>query len=119
MRRRKIKFTCFAAKFFDSFGNTYHSVRVIRHKDNKTIASGKSLVHGYSDKYQQTALQLMLDAGWLPKRKVLAPANDKRKFEHVKYTKATLSMFDRENNYPITWHAAYGLKRDAVENGVL
>lgn len=96
---RKIRFTVNACKFFDSSGNTYHSVRCTRISDGAVIASGKSLVYGYSDHYQLTALELMREAGW------------------IRCKRNALHQYDRKHNYPIVWHASYGLKRDAVNNG--
>ena len=103
-KTRKIKFTCNAARFFDSFGNTYHSVRITNHKTGETISSGKSLKYGYGSQYEQTALQLMSENKWLP----------------VKYRKGdNILNYQRKNNYPISWHVSDGLKRDAVYNGIL
>jgi len=105
---RKIKYICNAARWFDKVnGNTYHSVRIIRVKDNKVIVS--PLQYGYGNHYEQTALELMAANKWLP----------------VKYRGHTDSgsplayMYARENNYPIHWVVSDGLKRDCVANGII
>ena len=96
------KFTVIACRWFDrTYGNTYHSVRCIRHKDGAEIAA--ELQYGHGECYRQTAAELMQESGWLPK----------------KYTKKTSYYYDREHNYPIIWDVSDGLKRDAVANGKL
>jgi hypothetical protein len=98
---RQIKFICIACRWFDKVnGNTYHSVRVTRVKDNKTIVH--PIIYGYGDHYRQSALEIMDKAGWVPE----------------KYKKE-LYMYERENNYPIYWDCRDGLKRDCVSNGIL
>ena len=62
MPERKIKFEVYGVRFHDIYGNTYHSVRVVRLKDGETICSDK-MVYGYGDDYQNTARRLMLKAG--------------------------------------------------------
>jgi len=65
--KSKIKYICNAVKWLDKInGNTYHSVRITRTKDNKVIA-GK-FRHGYEDAYKFTALRVMLENNWLPKK---------------------------------------------------
>ena len=81
------------------YGNTYHSVRIIRHKDNKVLYC--PFTYGYGEQYQQTALDTMLENGWLPK----------------KYNKKNIWYYERENNYPVYWDVVEGLKRDCVSNG--
>ena len=101
---RVIKFTVSAKKWWDKVnGNTYHSVRCVRCKDNAVVVG--SFRYGYGEHYKQTALHAMLDAGWLPKG----------------YYNDNLAAFDyeRENNYPILWTVSDGLKRDCVANGKL
>jgi len=96
------KFTCNAIKWFDKVnGNTYHSVRVIRHKDNKIVTG--QFQYRYGEQYQQTALEEMIKAGWLPK----------------KYNKENLYSYERENDYPIIWICNDGLKRECVANGTI
>lgn len=98
-----IKFVANAVKWFDRVnGNTYHSVRITRCRDNKVIAC--PFTYGYGDHYRQTALQAMNDAGWLP-----------RKYGDSNY----LFSFERLNNYPIMWNVRHGLKRECVANGEL
>ena len=92
------KFTVIAKKWLDKInGNTYHSVRITRHKDGKTIAQG--LTYGYSDHYRHTALILMKESGW------------------IKFPENNLHLYERENDYPIIWEVSEGLKRDCTENG--
>lgn len=96
------KYTVIAYRWFDStYGNTYHSVRCIRHSDGAVIGSGKTLVYGYGSHYEQTALQLMTAHNW------------------INCCKSKLYLYNRENNYPIIWNVSDGLKRDAVRNGEL
>jgi len=105
---RKIKYIANAVKWFDKVnGNTYHSVRITRCRDGKTIAAPYQ--YGYGDQYRDTALQLMAENKWLP----------------VKYRGKENSgigkwfMYERENNYPIAWTERHGLKRECVANGEL
>ena len=54
-----IKFTVNAVRWFDKVnGNTYHSVRITRHKDGMTITA--PFQYGYGDHYRQTALKLKI-----------------------------------------------------------
>ena len=104
MKYRQIKFTCTAKKWFDKVnGNTYHSVRVTRHKDGAVIVG--QFQYGYGEHYKQTALAAMADAKWLP----------------VKYRSIDAQFqYERENNYPILWDLSrFCLKRDCVANGIL
>jgi len=96
----KIKYVANAARWFDkTYGNTYHSVRITRIKDNKTLYC--PFQYGYGDCYRQTALEAMSKEKWLP----------------AKYRGREAYMYERENNYPIQWDVADGLKRDCVANG--
>ena len=106
MKTRRIKFTATAARWFDRVnGNTYHSVRITRHRDCKTICC--PFQYGYGDQYRYTALEAMARAKWLP----------------PKYRKPATSggldvwAYERENNHPILWTVSDGLKRDCVTNG--
>ena len=107
----KYKYTCNAVRWFDKInGNTYHSVRVIRHEDGAVIVG--QFQYGYGDHYRQTALELMSLHKWLPSnyrgnRKVGTHLT--RKFHN----------YERENNYPILWNVSDGLKRDCIANGTL
>ena len=93
-------FTVIACRWFDRLnGNTYHSVRCIRHSDGQTIYG--PFRYGYGESYRQTALDEMYKAGWLPEG--AEPGN--------------LYMYERENDYPIIWTVSDGLKRDCVANG--
>ena len=98
---RVIKFTVIAKKWFDRInGNTYHSVRCIRHSDNAVCVGG--FRYGYGDHYRQTASAIIADAKWLP----------------VKYRgRDGQWQYERENNYPILWTVSDGLKRDCIANG--
>ena len=100
---RKIKFTVIAKRWFDRInGNTYHSVRCIRHRDGAVIVVG--FTYGYGDSYQQTAIEAMVKHKWLPV---------KYRGQHDQW------KYERENNYPILWDVSDGLKRDCVANGKL
>lgn len=117
---RVIKFTVIAKKWFDKVnGNTYHSVRCIRHKDNAIVVG--QYQYGYDEHYKQTALDIMYVAGWFNRinRKVLASTTEPDKFKKVKYTLKTILLYERENNYPILWTVSDGLKRDCIANGKL
>lgn len=95
----KIKFIAHGQRWFDRMnGNTYHSVRVTRVSDGKVIAAPYQ--YGYGDHYRQTALEIMLRAGWLPN----------------KYDNLGAFMYERENDYPIHWTVSDGLKRDCIAN---
>ena len=104
--KRKIKFVATAARWFDRVnGNTYHSVSVVRSSDGATIHC--QFQYGYGDQYRATALQAMLEAGWLPKKYS----------GHAASGLNTVWSYERENNYPILWNVTDGLKRDCVANG--
>ena len=103
---RSKKFTAIAVKWFDRYnGNTYHSVRIIRHRDNKILCCPYE--YGYGDQYRQTALEAMSRAKWLP----------------VKYRSHNATHgsncfdYERAHNYPIIWAVSDGLKRECVANG--
>ena len=100
---RVIKFTVIACRWFDKInGNTYHSVRCIRHKDNAVCVG--SFRYGYDEHYRQTALDIMADTKWLP----------------GKYRgKDAQFRYEMENNYPLLWTVSDGLKRDCIANGVI
>lgn len=108
MKTRQIKFTVIAKKWFDKVnGNTYHSVRCVRCRDNAVVVG--YFRYGYGEHYKQTALSVMFDAGWFPKK------------YHLKWGTGQLGVFDYERleNYPILWTVSEGLKRDCVANGLL
>ena len=112
-KERKVKFTCIAKHWFDKVnGNTYHSVRITRHKDDEVITGvfqyGYEDQYGYEKHYKQAAIDIMYKAGWLPRR----------------YTKATdynyrLSTYERRSNYPILWDVSDGSERACKANGKL
>ena len=61
----KIKFTATAVRWFDKVnGNTYHSVRIVRHRDGAILYCPWQ--YGYGDQYRYTALEAMAKAEWLP-----------------------------------------------------
>ncbi len=95
-----IKFIARGVRWFDKVnGNTYHSVRVTRCEDGKTIYC--PFQYGYGDHYRQTALGAMFRRDWLPEGYVLE----------------TIGLFERENGYPIHWVVSDGLKRECMRNG--
>ena len=96
----KIKYVGNVARWFDSVnGNTYHAVRVTRCRDKKVISC--AWTYGYGSSYAQTALEAMLEHGWLPEA----------------YNRDNVYSFERENKYPIHWTVTDGLKRDMVRLG--
>jgi len=106
MKTRKIRFTATAARWFDRMnGNTYHSVRITRCRDGKTIVC--PFQYGYGDQYRYTALEAMATAKWLPPRYR----------EKKPHGGLNVFPFEMENNYPILWTVSDGLKRDCVANG--
>lgn len=105
---RQYKFTVIAKKWFDKVnGNTYHSVRCVNHEIGELVVG--SFRYGYGEHYKQTALDIMLDAGWLPEKYKRETAT----------TSNSAYLYERENNYPILWTVSAGLKRDCVANGKL
>ena len=111
MKVRKIKFVCNAVKWFDKVnGNTYHSVRVTRCRDNETIAGVNApYEYGYGNQYRYTALAAMEKTKWLP---VKYRGNHKNGFPKS-------ASYERESNYPIHWDVSDGLKREMINNGTL
>ena len=105
----KIKFTCRAVKWSDKInGNTYHSVRITRCKDGKTIVGlHQPYQYGYEDQYRYTALAAMEKSKWLPPK---YRGNNDNGFPKS-------AAYERENNYPIQWIVSEGLKRDMIANG--
>lgn len=110
---RIIRFTVIAVKWFDKVdGNTYHSVRCVRHKDNAVVVG--YFRYGYGEHYKQTALDAMYDAGWFKNyRQTSLPKKGYR------YTSASICYLEIQHNYPILWTVSEGLKRDCVANGKL
>lgn len=106
MTTSKIRFIGHAMKWRDKInGNTYHSVRITRCKDGAVIVA--PFQYGYGDQYRYSALNAMLEAGWIPK-KYGAPQT---------HGGNLVCLYERENNYPIHWTVEDGLKRDVVANG--
>lgn len=117
---RVIKFTVIVKKWFDKVnGNTYHSVRCVRCKDNAIVVG--EFRYGYGEHYKQTALDVMFQAGWFLNcdRTVLTDSHCLEKTKIVGYTRNTISQYEREKNYPILWTVSEGLKRDCIANGKL
>ena len=109
MKTRKIKFIAHAVRWFDRInGNTYHSVRITRTSDGKTIYC--PFQYGYGEHYRQTALKVMLKNNWLPTKYI-------NEVQNIPAGRKALFMYERENNYPIDWYVSDGLKRDCVANG--
>jgi hypothetical protein len=103
---RKIKYIGEAARWFDrANGNTYHSVRVTRLKDNQVLYC--PMEYGYGDQYRHTALEAMAKAKWLPAK--YRGRNERGNVNFMSY--------ERENKYPIHWLVSDGLKRDCIANG--
>ena len=50
-----IKYLIEGFRWFDSFGNTYHTILITDLNDNKIIFSSETEVYGYDDCYRQTA----------------------------------------------------------------
>lgn len=106
-KTRKIKFTAVVVKWFDKVnGNTYHSVRVTRHRDDKVLLC--PFAYGYGDCYSQTALLAMDKAKWLPLKY--------RGRDDMCHNQNAWN-YERENNYPILWAVSNGLKRECIANG--
>ena len=97
----KFKYTAMAVKWWDKVnGNTYHSVRITRHRDGKILCCPFTYGNGHYCK--RTALSAMADAGWLP----------------VKYRDQTSYwQYEPDNSYPILWLISEGRKRECVANG--
>ena len=100
MKARKIQFVVNVVKWFDKVnGNTYHSCRIVRMKDNATLSC--PFTYGYGEHYRQTTFEAMIKEKWIKG-----------------YTKQTAyARYESDNNYPIVWNVTDGLKRDCVANG--
>lgn len=120
---RIIKFTVIAKKWFDRVnGNTYHSVRCIRCRDNAVVVG--TFQYGCGESYKQTALYLMAKVGWLIKSYSYTEytnrkAENKKPFTIKVYIPENAWEYERENNYPILWTVSKGLKKDCIANGKL
>ena len=97
---RSIKYIATIKKWFDKAnGNTYHSARIIRLKDDKEIRV--KWKYGYEEQYKTSCFKEMQNQKWL-----------------VKYDNYSVGYWQRRNNYPIKWiDKGHGLKRDMVAWG--
>ena len=103
--KQKIEFFVTAILYFDrKNGNTYHSCMIERTSDGATLYC--SFTYGYGV-YKQTALDAMVDAGWLPEEYAGRNSNGTPKYV----------MYERENGYPISWHVSNGTKKACVALG--
>lgn len=91
----------FARRWNDSFGNTYHTVRVA--SPGRDSLCTESMIYGYGEAYMETAADLIEAAGWLPPRK-----------EHSNGSKEPVWRWLREthNVWFIAHHEDVGNKRD-------
>lgn len=106
MAKRKIKFVAVGNKWFDKVnGNTYHSVQVTRCSDGAVLRC--PFTYGYGNQYQQSALEAMIEAGWIPKK--YGERLPSGVMAHYQY--------GRENGYPIMWIVYSTLKRTAKAHG--
>lgn len=72
----QIKFIAVVVRWFDRVnGNTYHSVSITRSKDWARIKA--PMRYGYEAAYEQTARQLLKEAGWM---------KDEDEFRHIHWT---------------------------------
>ena len=93
------QYTVYACRWFDgAYGNTYHSVRIIRHSDDAVLISS-DMVYGYDSHYEQTALEIMLKNKW-----ITVPDGEQA------------YSWPRLNNYPIIWIVSDGTKKAMREN---
>ena len=96
--KREIKFICHGQIWRDKVnGNTYHSVRITRTSDGKTLAC--PFQYGYGDHYRQTALHKLVEKNWIN-----CSIEDSYRYE-------------RNNNYPIYWSLSEGTKKECIRNG--
>jgi len=101
----KYQFTVIGIRWFDKVnGNTYHSVKIVNNLTGKIINS--PMQYGYGNTYRQTALERMLEAGWIPEKYGIKNTNGS----------SNLYQFERDNYYPIYWTVFDGLKRDCINN---
>ena len=123
MSFRVMKFTVIVVKWWDKVdGNTYHSVRCVRHKDGAVVVGPYQ--YGYGEHYKQTALYAMAGVGWLSKMYSPGECRKRKKaglspFTVKVYMPTDSWEYERENKYPILWTVSYGLKRECVANGRL
>lgn len=104
--KRKIKFIIQVAEWWDKVnGNTYHSCRITRTSDGKTISCPYR--YGSGEHYRHTALNAMADSKWLPVKYRGTEDRGDRSFFH----------YERENNYPIFWIQNHGTKKEMIALG--
>jgi len=93
------KYTAVVKKWFDKVnGNTYHSVRIIRHSDEAVCVA--PFQYGYGSQYEQSTFEAMESAGWIESPKDTPPI-----------------CYNRDNGYPVIFTVSDGLKRACVSNG--
>jgi len=97
---RDIKYIATIKKWFDKVnGNTYHSARILRVRDDKEIKV--KWQYGYEEQYKQSCFKEMQEQEWI-----------------VKFDNYSVNYWQRKNNYPIKWiDKGHGLKRDMIAWG--
>ena len=82
---RDIKYIATIKKWFDKAnGNTYHSARILRVRDDKEIKV--KWQYGYGEQYKQSCFKEMQEQEWI-----------------VKFDNYSVNYWQRKNNYPIKW----------------
>lgn len=113
-KARTIKFTAVVVKWFDRINsNMYHSVRITRHRDAKVLAC--PFTYGHGSAYEQTTLQAMVDAKWLPPK--YRDEESRNTETGARLHRHNYWTYQRENNDPILFTVSDGLKRDCLANG--
>ena len=96
--KREIKYIAHAVRFFDIYGNTYHSVRIHNIETEETLKSNP-MIYGYGDQYRYTAFELMVKNNWVNG-----------------YDKNEVNKFEQDSNYSIIWNVTDGRKKDMLSN---
>ena len=82
---RDVKYIATIKKWFDKQnGNTYHSGRILRVKDNEEIRVPWQ--YGYGEQYKVSCFDEMQKQGWI-----------------VKTDRYSVDWWQRKNDYPIKW----------------
>lgn len=93
---RQILFTAIVANWRDRvYGNTYCSVRCIRHSDGSITTVTRTACGSE----RLLLLEAMQNAGW------------------ISSPDGNLYAYERENNYPILWVEKWGTKKECEQNG--